>query len=129
MYAPARPLGKPPTPTSAVRSSLHRGTPISIVLSIESDANLYGGLLDEVPLGVFYPTYEHYPIGQMVTVRLMLPGAIEPRYLGAVVTWLRSESEHNTPGVGLEFLTVEPRDRLLLMAFSRRRAPMLFEYD
>ena len=100
-----------------------------VTLRTDSEANFYAGLFDDEPAGVFVPTYRTYPRGTLIAVALDVPGRVDLLIVNTVVRWLRDATEASDvpPGLGLEFLHVSERARMLLRRFASKRAPLLFD--
>lgn len=101
----------------------------TVRLRLDSEANLYSGLIEDTPSGVFVPTYRSHPLGTLVAVALDVPGRDDLLVVNTVVRWHRDETEGSDvpPGMGLEFLHVAGKARALLQRFALRRPPLLFE--
>lgn len=100
-----------------------------IALRQESEANLYAGVLDDSPSGIFVPTYRQHRLGTIVAIALDLPGREELIVINTVVRWVREPGAgaDAPPGIGLEFLHIGSKTRARLDSFARRRPPLLFE--
>jgi Tfp pilus assembly protein PilZ len=101
----------------------------TVRLRSDSEANLYSGLLEDTPAGVFVPTYRSHPLGTLVAIALDVPGRDDLLVVNTVVRWHRDETEGSDapPGMGLEFLHVAGKARALLERFAAARPPLLFE--
>lgn len=101
-------------------------------LRTSGEAALWGGLLDEVPRGVFVPTYRTHAIGSRVAVALEVPGRTDLLVANTIVRWVRETSESAEsapPGVGLEFISLSGRARESIDRFARMRPPLLYDVD
>lgn len=81
--------------------------------------NLSGG-------GLFIATAQPLPIGTELEVSFQLPGSVVIR-ARAVVRWIRGVTGVHTPGMGLQFIGLEEKDRAAIAAFIATREPLLFQ--
>ncbi len=96
------------------------------------EAAFWSGLLDDMPRGVFIPTYRTHPIGSRVAVALEIPGRADLLVANTVVRWVREASDAKDcapPGVGLEFLSLSGQARQSIERFSKLRGMLLYDVD
>jgi uncharacterized protein (TIGR02266 family) len=76
--------------------------------------------------GLFIETEKPRPTGTEVALRFKLPGSTEPMQTVGRVVWVRSASDQEPAGMGIEFdeLTNEDRDRINNMIRSLRNGPV-----
>lgn len=108
----------------------------TVGLGASGNANLWAGLGDTEPRGVFVPTWEKLPpVGASVAVRLELPGGDVVEAAGTVA-WvlehgggvLDTVQKSTWPGVGVALAALGERERDLLRRYAKNRAPMLWEH-
>ncbi|MCH7598759.1 MAG: TIGR02266 family protein [Myxococcales bacterium] len=75
--------------------------------------------------GLFIETEKPRPTGTEVSLRFNLPGNVEPMQTVGRVVWVRSATDQEPAGMGIEFdeLTDEDRDRINGMVRSLRNGP------
>lgn len=100
-------------------------------LRATSEANLWSGLMDDAPAGVFVPTWRQHVLGSLVAIAVEIPGRSELIVLDTVVRWVRlgSDSSDCPPGVGLEFLSLSIQANRAVRRFAATRAPMLYDVE
>lgn len=106
---------------------------VFIPVNVDSEHDSWSGLtLDLSDSGAFVATHHRIPVGSLLLVHLRLPPDDEPIVIVAFVRWTREYSERDEvpPGVGLEFVDLEPYSRATIRRFLQDvRAQMLFEDD
>lgn len=96
------------------------------------EATFWCGLFDNIPRGVFVPTYRSHAIGSRVAVALEIPGRPDLLVANTVVRWIRDASDAQDatpPGIGLEFLSLSGRAKQSIERFSRSREALLYDID
>lgn len=75
--------------------------------------------------GLFIETEKPRPTGTEVSLCFNLPGNVEPMQTVGRVVWVRSATDQEPAGMGIEFdeLTDEDRDRINGMVRSLRNGP------
>lgn len=75
--------------------------------------------------GLFIETEKPRPTGTEVSLRFNLPGNVAPMQTVGRVVWVRSATDQEPAGMGIEFdeLTDEDRDRINGMVRSLRNGP------
>jgi uncharacterized protein (TIGR02266 family) len=95
---------------------------LEITVDLESEHNFVTGVASNVSVGgLFIATREPRKIGDLVTVRLTLPGDERPLTVEAVVRWIRAEG---AAGMGVQFLGLSPDALASISRFVRSREPI-----
>lgn len=105
--------------------------PLRVEIGYVSDHNFYSGLTENISQGgVFIASHSPRPIGELVDLTFTLPGLGEPLHLVARVKWVRDEwasSAETPPGMGVEFVSLGEREKLMIEAFIKHREPIFFD--
>ncbi len=95
---------------------------LEISVDLESDHNFFSGVASNVSVGgLFIATRDPRKIGDLVTVRLTLPGDERPVTVDAVVRWIRAGEP---AGMGVQFLGLAPDALAAISKFVRSREPI-----
>jgi len=78
--------------------------------------------------GLFIETDLPLAVGTSVDLQLRLPG-VPSRELKAKVAWALTEPSGATTGLGLEFVSLEPRMRDAITEFMQQKAPLMFDSE
>jgi uncharacterized protein (TIGR02266 family) len=102
---------------------------VDLDVSLGSDHNFYTGLAENLSVtGVFVATHRVRPIGESIEICIHLPQGPEIRGIGTV-RWLRpyDETRATAPGMGVEFLELEPESLREIEAFLAEREPIFYD--
>jgi hypothetical protein len=100
--------------------------PLEVGIGLASDSQFYADLAGNV-VGVFASTFLVLAKDAAVELIVTLPDARSFRAHG-VVHFVRRADEHQLPGLGVAFTTIDPRDHAEIAAFCTRfRAAMLYD--
>ncbi len=102
---------------------------LEVSVDLESAHNFFSGVASNISVGgLFIATREPRTIGELVTVRLSLPGDERPLTVEGVVRWIRTESAgpggEGAAGVGVQFLGLAPDALAAISTFVRSREPI-----
>jgi uncharacterized protein (TIGR02266 family) len=105
--------------------------PVVVQVDFFSDHNFWSGLtMNMSEGGLFLATYDAVRIGTQIVLKIVLPFEKEPIVTRARVRWRREteESDDVPPGVGLQFVDIDPISLAKIRRFvSAVREPLLFE--
>jgi Tfp pilus assembly protein PilZ len=122
---PARELSRPAAgPPGSAPSTPN----IDVELGTHSSSNFYKGLGGNDVIehgGIFVATYKVPKIGELVNLRVLLPGDYEFQAVAAV-QWTR-EGRSTEPGFGARFTQISPEGRQLVYRYTRNREPMFYD--
>ncbi|MBX7115255.1 MAG: PilZ domain-containing protein [Myxococcaceae bacterium] len=111
-----------------VRRAAQR-TKMSASIDMASDSNFYGGFSTDISTGgVFVATVYALPVGAEVDLSFTLPSGEKIEVHGAV-RWTREVNDKipdSFPGVGIQFINLNERDRKAIERFVASREPMFF---
>jgi PilZ domain len=105
---------------------------VSAELGTHSPSNFYKGLSGNDIVdhgGLFVSTYKLPKLGQLVRLRVSLPGGYEFE-ANAAVRWRREASDAGSdapPGFGAQFTEITPEARQLVYRYVRNREPMFHD--
>ncbi len=95
-----------------------------------TESNFFVGFSGEISDGgVFIATYNVLPKNSAVAVLVTLPGGFETTVNG-YVRFVRDPmdfSAESEPGIGVQFESLDPNARELILRFIRKRAPLFYE--
>ncbi|HLK92625.1 MAG TPA: TIGR02266 family protein [Polyangia bacterium] len=98
---------------------------LEISVDLESEHNFFSGVASNMSVGgLFIATRDpgdSRKIGDLVTVRLTLPGDERPVTVDAVVRWIRAGEP---AGMGVQFLGLSPDAHASISRFVRSREPI-----
>lgn len=102
---------------------------MSASIDMASDSNFYGGFSTDISAGgVFVATVYALPVGAEVDLSFTLPSGAKIEVHGAV-RWTREVNDKipdSFPGVGIQFINLNERDRKAIEQFVASREPMFF---
>ena len=87
-----------------------------------ADNFLYAAITNVSVLGIFVATREPLPVGTELTLRFASPGDDKPYVLRGRVQWvneLRADGKDLNPGMGVQFLDLQPEERERLVETIR----------
>ena len=100
-------------------------------VSAQSDHQFFTGFTENISAGgLFISTYETLPLGTRFRVAFNVQGMEYTFAATAEVRWLREYSEmtpHMTPGMGVNFIDLTPRDEQILDAILQRIDTMFYD--
>lgn len=100
---------------------------LEAAIAPSSDSNFYRDL--DGKLGVFVATYDaaahSLPVGGRVWLSVHLPEGVCIESL-ARVEWSRGDDDGGWPGVGVRMLSLDERDHLAIVRFTRQREPLFY---
>ena len=105
---------------------------VELDVSLESESNFYLGLTENLSEGgLFIATHVIKPMGTKVEVSFKLPHVAEPIKAVGVVRWIRqySETSDTSPGMGVRFEEISPREVEQIREFLAARAPLFYDED
>jgi uncharacterized protein (TIGR02266 family) len=118
-----------PSPNPAERRTAPR-VGLCVEVGMQTDSNFYTGFTEDISEGgLFVATYKLLPAGSEIALTLTLPDGAEFR-VTAVVRWVRDPRDPNSdmrPGMGVQFVNLEPQDHETIRTFIKMRDPMFFE--
>lgn len=95
-----------------------------------TQSNFFVGFSGEISEGgIFIATYNVLPKGTSADVLITLPGGYETRVKGTV-RFVRDPMDFSMdtePGMGVQFDSLDPQSRELILRFVRKRPPMFFD--
>lgn len=103
---------------------------IEVEVNLGSDHNFYVGFSENISEGgLFVATHSLREVGSEIEIEFTLPGHEEPIHVATVVRWVRlySETSDAPPGMGLQFVNVDPVDLEWIRSFVQGRSPLFFE--
>ena len=101
---------------------------VDLDVTLDSAHNFYAALATNLSAdGVFVSTHILQPIGMRCQLTIHVPGRAKPIKGVGEVRWVRGRTgpEEAPPGMGLQFVELEPGDRDLVEAFLRQREPLV----
>jgi uncharacterized protein (TIGR02266 family) len=101
---------------------------LEIGIGIASESNFYTGLTEDVSAGgLFVATWQPLPIGTEVNLQFILPGDVEVTCHGRV-QWLREPRDGDlTPGMGVQFVGIDPESAKIVERFVQKRAALFWD--
>ncbi len=129
------PLPEPASSPSEPRwphnqSRKHSRYRVELDVSLGSDHNFYMGFVENMSLGgVFIATHMLKTVGEIVELNIRLPDSpVAVKGVGRV-RWIREFSERSNvpPGMGVQFLQLEPGSLELIEAFLAQREPIFYD--
>lgn len=99
-------------------------------VTAHSENNFYQGLSENLSEGgLFFETFTPHQLGDRLQVRFTLPGSDVPIEADVEVRWLRPHNPQSDtpPGVGVQFLQLDPAARREIERFTRKRSPLFYE--
>ncbi len=120
-----------PVSTAEARRA-HPRHDVELDVSLESESNFYMGLTENLSEGgLFIATHVIKPMGTKVEVSFKLPHVPEPIKAVGVVRWIRqySETSDTSPGIGVRFEEISPREVEQIREFLAARAPLFYDED
>ncbi len=101
---------------------------LAVEIDLASESHFFAGLSGDLSEGgVFVETYRAIPIGSAVELEFSLPnGSVSTR---GSVRWHRDASESSSPGVGIAFEDLPTRERDVVHAFCKARAPLYYDVE
>jgi uncharacterized protein (TIGR02266 family) len=110
---------------------LSRRFPLKVEVSYASEHNFYTGFMENLSSGgLFVATHTPSTIGENVEVSFTVPGLEGICTAACRVRWVReyNQSAPDTiPGMGLQFIEIEPAARAAIELFIRHRDPIFFD--
>lgn len=104
---------------------------IELAVDVKSEHNFFTGFSANISEGgIFIATHQARPVGSLVEIEFSLPGE-RPIAARARVRWTKvyHEGSDGSPGLGLEFVSIDPDDARRIQAFIERERPPLFWDD
>ncbi len=114
------------------QSRRHPRLRMELDVTLQSESNFYMGLTENLSsAGLFIATHVSVPVGARIEVTFTLPSCSQPIRATGIVRWLRefSDTSDGSPGMGVEFETLDPADVISIRQFLNTRAPLLFDTD
>jgi uncharacterized protein (TIGR02266 family) len=105
---------------------------VELDVTLGSDHNFYAGLTENLSAGgVFVATHLVKSIGESIELSIRVPETQELIEATGVVRWTRdyNESSDVSPGMGIQFVHVDPAANEIIHGFLSRRDPLLFDDD
>jgi uncharacterized protein (TIGR02266 family) len=103
---------------------------LEVNIGATTESNFYVGFSGEISEGgVFAATYDIQPRGTRVRALVTLPGGFEKHVIGSV-RFVRDPMDLNAesePGMGIQFDSLDPEARELILRFIRKRPPMFYD--
>jgi len=94
-----------------------------------TESNFFVGFSGEISEGgVFVATYMTLPIGTPISLLVTLPGGYEATIPGKVLFVRDPMDMDSEPGIGVQFESITPENRELVLRFIRKRAPLFFDF-
>ncbi len=128
----AIPVAKPAAPPSPGQTIPKRQSPrvrMQAQVDFESDDNFFNGFSANISDGgVFVATVNLLPLGTNVDVGFTLPTG-ERIECKSVVRWVREVDDKQPeifPGMGLQFVDLDPRSAKAIESFIQQREPMFY---
>jgi uncharacterized protein (TIGR02266 family) len=123
----------PPLPRESPGTIEHRRcprVPLEVQVGLDTHTNFYTGFGENVSSGgLFVATFALLPLGTSIELTFSLPDGAQLR-VQSVVRWLRDphdlELRDTPPGMGLEFVELDPEARACVEAYVAARDPMFF---
>lgn len=107
-----------------------RRIPVDCEVTFTSESNFYVGFTENVSEGgLFVASTDLLPPGTEVNLRFTLPGDDAPTYVDGVVRWQRwaeDVGDQIAPGLGIEFVGLDPVMRARIEEFVQRRMPLFY---
>ena len=103
---------------------------LEVNIGATTESNFFVGFSGEIAEGgVFAATYNILAKGTGVRALVTLPGGFEKEVLGTVrfVRDPMDMSAESEPGMGIQFESLDPEARELILRFIRKRAPMFYD--
>ncbi|MBL8921755.1 MAG: TIGR02266 family protein [Myxococcaceae bacterium] len=126
---PAATLAAGPATTPAVPKRQSPRVRMQARVDLESDDNFFNGFSANISDGgVFIATVNMLPLGTSVDVGFTLPTGERIECRG-VVRWVREVDDRNpqnSPGMGVQFVDLEPRAVQAIERFIEQREPMFY---
>ena len=102
---------------------------LEVTVDLESAHNFFSGVASNISVGgLFIATREPRKIGELVTVRLALPGDDRSLTVDGVVRWIRaqegSQEREGAVGMGVQFLGLSPDAHAAISKFVQGREPI-----
>lgn len=123
------PVAKAPSPRPSAAPGAKRED-VEVNIGATTESNFYVGFSGEISEGgVFLATYDTLPEGTLVHALVTLPGGFETKVKGHV-RFVRDSMDFNTeaePGIGIQFESLDPKTRELVMRFIKKRPPLFFD--
>lgn len=123
------------SPTSpkyvGVEQRCHPRVPLKVSVGVCSDSNFYVGMSNDISEGgLFIATHQARSVGSEISVELFMPGGNEVRG-SAIVRWVceprDSQDPSATPGMGVQFVNLDPHGREAISEFIENRDPLFFD--
>jgi type IV pilus assembly protein PilZ len=108
----------------------HPRARVELAIEFGSNHEFYRGLTADMSTGgLFVATHASRPIGEEVEFSVQLPGRADPVRGLAKVRWVREYNEQSDvpPGMGLEFVSLEPRDLACVSEYVASHQPLFWE--
>jgi uncharacterized protein (TIGR02266 family) len=103
---------------------------VELDVTFGSEHNFYAGFIENMSVGgVFMATHQLKPVGELMDVTIYLPDASEPVVVRGVVRWVReyNEASDTPPGLGVQFVDVDPVGLAAIQAFLQHRQPLFYD--
>lgn len=103
---------------------------VEVNIGATTESNFFVGFSGEISEGgVFYATYNILPKGTAVKALVTLPGGFEKEVFGTVrfVVDPMDMASDSEPGMGVQFESLDPEARELILRFIRKRPPMFYD--
>jgi uncharacterized protein (TIGR02266 family) len=129
--------GKPGTPAAGsprADATVQRRAPrfpLRVEISYESDHNFFNGFTENISHGgIFIATHSPKKLGETVELTFTLPGINLPLHIEGRVQWVRDynpSAPDSIPGMGVEFVDLGEKEKIVVEAFIRHREPIFFD--
>jgi uncharacterized protein (TIGR02266 family) len=120
---------RPPRPAPAERRQYPR-FPVTVEVTHVSDHNFFTGFMEDISEGgLFIASYHLFEMGSCFELEFTLPGQQDPCLVQCQVQWIRvyNPSSDAFPGMGVQFLDLDPKARELIQRFIKQRQPLFYE--
>lgn len=108
---------------------VHQRVPYEVLVTLTSADNFWTGFTQDISAGgLFIATADPAPVGTEIEVQLTLGPGFRDVPLRGVVRWARVATGDPTipPGVGVEFVGLQPAQLEAIRGFMRARGDTLF---
>ncbi len=105
---------------------------LEVKVDLESDHNFYTGLTQNISAGgLFIATNAIRKIGDRITLKFSIPGAVEPLAVETEVRWIRENSALNrvdgATGMGVRFVNLSPQAATAIQQFLESRDSLYYD--
>ncbi len=101
-------------------------------VGVNTENNFYTGFGENISEGgLFVATPTPLSIGEQVSITFRLPGIDTPCAALGIVRWRRDPPawSEQLPGMGLQFVEIDPATRALVDRFIAKRRPLFIDTD